>query len=91
MAEVPSSQRDPSSFVYKRVVGGKYATLEDWPWMANIRFRESLPFCGASIITDEFVLSSAVCISAVDTSKDKIHVGDLDTITVEREWLFNFL
>ena len=86
VTDVQSNQRDPSPSMYKRIVGGQNATLNDWPWMANIRYGNSFPHCGGSILSDQFVLSAAHC--NINTMQ-KVFVGDwhIHKDRVEREYM----
>ena len=87
---VPSNQRDPSPFMYKRIVGGQNAKLNDWPWMANIRIgKKHSPGCGGSILSDQFILSAAHCEINKYHKLLKVFVGDwhISADRVEREYI----
>ena len=68
----------PDFLTEKRIVGGRVAMLKDWPWMANIRWGGdgwiSAPICGASIVSDRFLVTAAHCINP--DAQLEIYVGD---------------
>lgn len=45
-----------------RIVGGQEAIAHSWPWMAYLNFRNRY-HCGGSLISDQFTLTAAHCIT----------------------------
>lgn len=43
-----------------RIVGGKDAFIEDFPYQVSLRFLDD-HFCGASILNEKYVLTAAHC------------------------------
>lgn len=43
-----------------RIVGGSNAKDGEWPWQVSLHFSGS-PYCGASVITKEWLLSAGHC------------------------------
>lgn len=43
-----------------RIVGGKDADIEDFPYQVSLRFLDD-HFCGASILSEKYVLTAAHC------------------------------
>ncbi|KAM7286532.1 transmembrane protease serine 9 [Ixodes scapularis] len=47
-----------------RITGGRQASLESWPWIAQLRVRNQEPFgfrCAATLFADRWLLSAAHC------------------------------
>ena len=45
----------------KRVIGGKEAALNSWPWIVNFINQENLQQCAGTIIDREWIISAAHC------------------------------
>ncbi|NXS64945.1 ENTK Enteropeptidase, partial [Pandion haliaetus] len=44
-----------------RIVGGSDARREAWPWIVSLHFN-SRPVCGASLVSDEWLVTAAHCV-----------------------------
>lgn len=64
------------SIVENRIVGGIAATDGAWPWQVDIQTVKDGHICGASIITESWILSAAHCFTnPSDVSPYNIYVG----------------
>uniref|UniRef100_A0A3Q4N0Z4 ST14 transmembrane serine protease matriptase n=1 Tax=Neolamprologus brichardi TaxID=32507 RepID=A0A3Q4N0Z4_NEOBR len=58
-----------------RIVGGQNAELGEWPWQVSLHFSTNGPTCGASIISNTWLLSAAHCFRNKDPSKWQSYSG----------------
>jgi len=54
---IPAIKPDTST----DIVGGKDAIPYSWPWQVLLR-RNNIPFCGASLITNQWLITAAHCV-----------------------------
>lgn len=45
-----------------RIVGGRPADPQEWPWMVALLRQETSLYCGGVLITDRHVLTAAHCV-----------------------------
>lgn len=45
-----------------RIVGGRPADPQEWPWMAALLRKDMAQYCGGVLITDRHVLTAAHCV-----------------------------
>ncbi|XP_074594184.1 trypsin-like [Brevipalpus obovatus] len=45
-----------------RIIGGREASRGSWPWQVALLNHHSIPYCGGTIITPQFVLTAAHCV-----------------------------
>ena len=59
----PSGCGDPyySPTVNGRIVGGIPTLPHSWPWMVSLQSDNGFPFCGGTLVNDEYVVTAAHC------------------------------
>ncbi|XP_049822688.1 serine proteinase stubble [Aethina tumida] len=68
-------------FYMNRIVGGKDATKDEFPWQVSIQLKRRSSqshLCGGAVINREWVLTAAHCIHEVDQSKLSVVAGAYD-------------
>ncbi|KAG7173915.1 Venom serine protease-like, partial [Homarus americanus] len=59
-----------------RIVGGQPTEIHEYPWqVALVSSSGSTPFCGASIISNQWILTAAHC-AAVMTTSNMVVIGE---------------
>ncbi|KAJ8673959.1 hypothetical protein QAD02_005221 [Eretmocerus hayati] len=74
------------SSVSSRIVGGKAATIGQFPWMARLGYIEggsTLTFqCGGSVISERYIVTAAHCVAVPSSMKlTLVRLGEHDTET----------
>ncbi|XP_050721230.1 ovochymase-2-like isoform X1 [Eriocheir sinensis] len=63
-----------------RIVGGEETTLHEYPWqVALVSKSGNRPYCGGSIISNQWILTAAHCV-------DRNTVSDTDIVIGEHDW-----
>jgi len=70
-AEANCGLKPPGS----RIVGGKVADVNEWPWQAMLRSKKGYQFCGGSLISPNYVLTAAHCVNGAAASSIFIRMG----------------
>ncbi|XP_075687738.1 serine protease 33-like [Rhinoderma darwinii] len=61
----------------QRVVGGRDADLGKWPWQASVLYNK-FPICGGSLISKDWVVTAAHCVSNRNFSNFDVMLGVLN-------------
>ncbi|XP_015524395.2 proclotting enzyme [Neodiprion lecontei] len=61
-----------------RIVGGRPADPQEWPWIAALLRKEASHYCGGVLITDRHVLTAAHCVFQFKAREIKVRLGEYD-------------
>merc|ERR1719347_2535313 len=62
-----------------RIVGGQEVEVNEWPWQAGMVWSgSSSVFCGATVISDEWILTAAHCVDGTDPSSINVLLAEHD-------------
>ena len=54
-----------------KIVGGQEATPGEWPWQVAL-LRGTFPFCGGSLVSNQYVITAAHCVKSTDWNRVKV-------------------
>ena len=60
---------------FPKIVGGQNAQPGEWPWQVAL-LKGSFPFCGGSLVSNQYIITAAHCVTAADWDRVTIRVGE---------------
>ncbi|XP_053674146.1 transmembrane protease serine 9-like [Anopheles nili] len=57
-----------------RIVGGTETTAHQFPWLAGL-FRQGKLYCGASVVSRNFLVTAAHCVNSFEPSEIRVYLG----------------
>ncbi|XP_055617451.1 trypsin 3A1-like [Toxorhynchites rutilus septentrionalis] len=57
-----------------RIVGGAEAPAHEYPWLAGL-FRQGKLYCGASVLTKNYVITAAHCVNSFEPNEIRVYLG----------------
>ncbi|XP_058466491.1 trypsin 3A1-like [Malaya genurostris] len=57
-----------------RIVGGVETAAHEYPWLAGL-FRQGKLYCGASVLTKNYLITAAHCVNAFEPSEIRVYLG----------------
>ncbi|XP_001237553.4 transmembrane protease serine 9 [Anopheles gambiae] len=57
-----------------RIVGGSEAAAHQFPWLAGL-FRQGKLYCGASVVSRNFLVTAAHCVNSFEASEIRVYLG----------------
>ena len=68
-----------------RIVGGKPADPNEWPWLAALMTPGEGQYCGGTLISDTYVLTAAHCVFQYQPNEVKVKLGEYDFRKEEKQ------
>jgi hypothetical protein len=62
-----------------RIVGGQEVTVDEWPWQGAMVWTNGISvFCGATVISDEWILTASQCLDGKSAAEIEVLLGEHD-------------
>ncbi|XP_057370017.1 serine proteinase stubble-like isoform X2 [Daphnia carinata] len=75
---------------WPKIVSGENARLGQWPWQVTLQEKTRRGYyhkCGASLLSKDWVLTAAHCLSNVQPESLLVRMGGIDFASVEDKWI----
>ncbi|KAI9564834.1 hypothetical protein GHT06_008575 [Daphnia sinensis] len=74
---------------WPKIVSGENARLGQWPWQVTLQEKTRRGYfhkCGASLLSKDWVITAAHCLSNVQPESLLVRLGGIDFASVEDKW-----
>ena len=76
------------SYGQQRIIGGTDIDISNVPWQVSLRnIASNRHFCGASIISKNWVVTAAHCVQGVQANNIRVHAGKLISLLIMKVYL----
>ncbi|XP_046446266.1 serine proteinase stubble-like isoform X4 [Daphnia pulex] len=75
---------------WPKIVSGENARLGQWPWQVTLQEKTRRGYfhkCGASLLSKDWVITAAHCLSNVQPESLLVRMGGIDFASVEDKWI----
>lgn len=75
---------------WPKIVSGENARLGQWPWQVTLQEKTRRGYfhkCGASLLSKDWVITAAHCLSNVQPESLLVRLGGIDFASVEDKWM----
>jgi len=68
-----------------RIIGGAESTPDTYPWMVSLQSKDGQHFCGASLISNQWVLTAAHCVNEDNAGDLQVVISEFDLTTKSQQ------
>ncbi|OUR87862.1 hypothetical protein A9Q81_25315 [Gammaproteobacteria bacterium 42_54_T18] len=68
-----------------RIIGGAESTPDTYPWMVSLQSKDGQHFCGASLISNQWILTAAHCVNEDKADDLQVVISEFDLTTKSQQ------